>query len=453
MNAVDVNAYVTVSDVDFKNGVLTFPSLYLSIDANESFIVYVFTTALPSPTLGDSRTTYDNKTGIYSLSQQEFTNGLQLKFNLEGLSFVTDRLECGIAIGLNVTANTGAKNVYPDLNFPLRDDWNITATITEATGQEASQYALYGMYAINQSIAASNLTQFYVIKIDVTRTFNLKNVVYWIPPIFMLLLLFVSLLLIYEKDLANSLLVYVSVNIFAFGYLLTLRDITPPLLTSIEILTLVDVSLSFVLSIGAILWHFAKRKVFDSRKQMENLKEELGQEDENKAANEKTENEGQDKKQIEKQTTKTILDIIRLIDRNKKILFQRFDLFRGQMRFPTITFAGLFALVWGYEFILTILLTLQGRTDITTAASEITILLSLMGAIIAGLSLLSHYFEENIVKVNYDRLKKCVIDKNKPFLMALVKMKAKNPEFTLKQIYDMNKSLFTTEKLLETVYK
>jgi hypothetical protein len=126
-NDVNISAYISVSDVDFKDGMLTFPNLYLRIDANESFVVYIFTTALPSPTLGDGRTTYDNKTGIYSLSQQEFPNGFQLKFSLGELSFMNDRLECGIAIGLNITANTGAKNVYPDLNFPLRDDWNINA--------------------------------------------------------------------------------------------------------------------------------------------------------------------------------------------------------------------------------------------------------------------------------------------------------------------------------------
>jgi hypothetical protein len=233
-NSVNITSDFTVSDIDFKNGILTFSPLYLNIDANESFIVAVFTTASTTPTLADSRKTYDNKTGLFTLSQQEYPNGFQLKFNLEGMVLVSDQLECGIAIGMNVTANVEVKNVYPDLSYSLRDDWNISATITEATSQEASQYALYGMDAINRTIALDNLTQFYVIKIDVTRTFNLKNfMVYWFPPILMLVLLLFSLLLIIKDELANSLLVYISVNIFAFGYLVTLRDLTPPFLTFI----------------------------------------------------------------------------------------------------------------------------------------------------------------------------------------------------------------------------
>jgi len=38
-------------------------------------------------------------------------------------------------------------------------------------------------------------------------------------------------------------------------------------------------------------------------------------------------------------------------------------------------------------------------------------------------------------------------------LKALIKIKAKNPEFDLEQIYNMNKPMFTKEKLLEKLFE
>jgi len=157
----------------------------------------------------------------------------------------------------------------------------------------------------------------------------------------------------------------------------------------------------------------------------------------------------------EGQATNEILELIRLIDRNKARLFHKYDLFCGYLKYPFIMTFGLFALVWGYEFVLSILLAFQERIDIAVAASGITILLSLFAAITAVLSLFSSFFEENIVEVNYDRLKNCVKDENKPLLKALIKMKTRNREFNLEQVYNMNinHSLFKKEKLLEKLYE
>lgn len=450
----DFNAYPTISGIDFKNGMVTFSSLYLNIDANESFIVYIFTTALPTPTMEDSRTTYDNKTGIYSLSQQEFSNGFQLKFSLgEGWTLINDRLECGIAIGLNITANRGAKNVYPSLNFPLQDDWNVTATITEATPVEASQYALYGMYAINQSIALSSLTQFYVIKIDVIRNFKGKNIVYWIPPLLMLALLLVSLKLVREKNLENSLLVYVSVDIFGFGYLLTLMNITPPVFTSIEILTLVDVSLSFVFSIVAIFRHPAKR----DEKEIE--KRNINSETQNKHV----------RLMGEKTPIDDILALVLWIDGKKTELFQDYDGFRGKMARLVVGFVVLFLVVWLIMYEYAVSFVVKGEFGFNVEVIVISTLLSALAVMIAGLSLFTPYFEKNAVEVRLKRaleLRKKEVessgrklrdfnDEESIFVKALIEIRGKNEGFTLEQLYDLdkNKAVFSKEKLLERLCK
>jgi hypothetical protein len=44
-------------------------------------------------------------------------------------------------------------------------------------------------------------------------------------------------------------------------------------------------------------------------------------------------------------------------------------------------------------------------------------------------------------------------ENRKILLKALIKIKAKNPEFDLQQIYNMNPSMFTKERLLERLYE
>ncbi|MGB8779783.1 MAG: hypothetical protein WCD81_03940 [Candidatus Bathyarchaeia archaeon] len=426
---VDITIYPNISDIDFKNGIVTFSNLYLEIDANESFAVGIFTTALQSPSWIDNRATYDNKTGLYSLNQEEFPNGRQLKFSLkEDLThwtLINDRLECGIAIGLNITSSLGVKNVYPGLNFPLQDNWNVTATITEATPAEASQYALYGMHAINQSISSSNLTQFYVIKIDVIRISVGINVVYWIPLLFMLALLFASLKLVRERDLENSLLVYISVDIFGFGYLLTLMNITPSVITSIDILTLVDVSLSFVFSIWAIFRHPAKG-------------------DKKKIKSEKVYSETQNKNvkpMGEEQTTDEILKLIRLVDNQKDKLFRARDLIYSW----SFIFLAIFVL---YLFVEPILLF---STPSSTDKAILT--LSFVTVIVAILALIVPFSKETIILKSFKRLEMCVEEDKKPLLKALIKIKSKNNEFCLEQIYNMDKGMFTKEELIKRLYE
>ena len=59
------------------------------------------------------------------------------------------------------------------------------------------------------------------------------------------------------------------------------------------------------------------------------------------------------------------------------------------------------------------------------------------------------------IATNYKRLSKdkIVNENNKPLLKALIKMKTKENKISLRQIYNMNKDMFTKEKLLETLYE
>lgn len=74
---------------------------------------------------------------------------------------------------------------------------------------------------------------------------------------------------------------------------------------------------------------------------------------------------------------------------------------------------------------------------------------------IALFSFMGRFGEEYLVGVNFKRFGMCVDKDKKPILKALIKMKVKNPDFPLEQIYNMNKSksMFEKEKLLERLYE
>jgi len=59
------------------------------------------------------------------------------------------------------------------------------------------------------------------------------------------------------------------------------------------------------------------------------------------------------------------------------------------------------------------------------------------------------------IATNYERLSKdkIVNENNKPLLEALIMMKTKKNKIGLKQIYNMNPTMFTREKLLERLYE
>ena len=255
-NTVHIRADISIGDINFSEGKLTFSGLYLSVDVNNSFGVYLFAPSAFSHNYWDESSHVEE--GWYFLGRHYFPNGMEVKFNFKEWVFHNEVLEYDMVIGLNVTANGSALLINTDLNLQLKDEWDVNGTIAKVSKEEASRYAIYGMSAINSSIRMHNIREFYLLRIQVNRKFNIENVVLWLPPFFMLLLLLASILLVYRKDLANSLRVYLAVVFFSFSYLSMLKEITPPIMTSIEAFTLFDATFCLFLAIIAILIHFLK---------------------------------------------------------------------------------------------------------------------------------------------------------------------------------------------------
>ena len=57
------------------------------------------------------------------------------------------------------------------------------------------------------------------------------------------------------------------------------------------------------------------------------------------------------------------------------------------------------------------------------------------------------------VDLNYKKKKSEVEEGQRPLLKALIMMKCKQPDFSLKDIYDMNNSLFNEKRLLNKLYE
>lgn len=148
-----------------------------------------------------------------------------------------------------------------------------------------------------------------------------------------------------------------------------------------------------------------------------------------------------EEEETEESYDETILRLIQLVDHNKSKLFKSLDFLRGG---STFAFVMLWVLLGLIEVIL-----FFGDASLT---DKITMALSFLAFAVAFLSLSAYFAEASIVEVNFKRLEKCVRENQKPLLKALIKIKAKHTEFDLKQIYSMNASMFTKEKLLEKLY-
>jgi len=148
------------------------------------------------------------------------------------------------------------------------------------------------------------------------------------------------------------------------------------------------------------------------------------------------------KEEPEKQYDITIKNLIRLVDRNKSKLFRTLDIFRGEWAFPFATIISLLMLIEIFLYF-----------GVASPTEKITIALTFLAFAIAYFSLMASFGDENIVKVNFKRLESCVEESEKPLLKALIKMKAKNREFDLEEIYNQSPPLFEREKLLESLYE
>jgi len=144
---------------------------------------------------------------------------------------------------------------------------------------------------------------------------------------------------------------------------------------------------------------------------------------------------------LSEKTEDEILKLIRLVDRNKNRTFKPSDAFHGQR-----VMVG--ELLFAFIVILAVV-----TFSSESLVSRLAIGLTFLAFIVGFFSLFIRFMEENVVDANFERLEKDVKKDEKPLLKALIKIKAKNLEFDLEQIYNQNKSMFTKEKLLERLYE
>jgi len=160
-----------------------------------------------------------------------------------------------------------------------------------------------------------------------------------------------------------------------------------------------------------------------------------------KRTNQKEKSKSQEEKTAESHE-QTIIRLIRFVDRNKPNMFKSLDVFRGDMAFSFATLVVILSITEIFLFFSTI-----------SGSEKITIALSFLAFAIAFFSFIAYVGEGNVVKVNLKRFENCVEQNEKTLLKALIKMKVKNPKIDLEEIYKMNKSLFSKEKLLERLYE
>ena len=262
-NVVHIQAFVRIYDVNFNEGKMTLTGFHLSMDANKSFGVYLFSPSKDSPNYWDSSSSTGG--GWYWIVRDYFQNGIELKFDFKEWIFYNDALEVNMLFGLNVTTAKYTQNVNVFLNLPLEDKWNVNGTITKVSKETASRYALYGMQSINSSITQEGIKEFYVFKIEANRKSNLEDSLNWFPPLAMFFLLVVSLLIIWKGTLANCLMIYLTVAFPAITYFSFLKGVTPPIVTSIEWLTLIDIGFSFIFAIIAVIVFFTRKSIMQKK--------------------------------------------------------------------------------------------------------------------------------------------------------------------------------------------
>lgn len=200
-----------------------------------------------------------------------------------------------------------------------------------------------------------------------------------------------------------------------------------------QLVTLIIVFMVAILLVAFILGYFIYGMIKKSEKP------EANSQDKNKTNERaKTEN-GEDK----------ILELARWIDGNESKIFKLFDVYRGWGFILAVLIIGTFT----FNFFLVA----AGASNI----DRIAIGWSGLAVLLAVFALIIQTAEGNIVEARFKRAKdfKKATDsrefdvKEKVFVKALIKMRCRNDEFDLEQVYQMNKDMFTPKKLLETLYK
>jgi hypothetical protein len=155
-----------------------------------------------------------------------------------------------------------------------------------------------------------------------------------------------------------------------------------------------------------------------------------------------TEGHTRDSKMSEKQPKgekDEILELIQVIDRYKGHLFKWYDAFLSMIPI-------LFAILVSYAVIEPVLIfgTMSNIERISGA-------LALIAVVVALFALVTPFVKEDVVRINFKRILKLssIEEDKRPLLKALIKIKAKNREFELEELYKEGKAIFAKEKLLE----
>lgn len=142
----------------------------------------------------------------------------------------------------------------------------------------------------------------------------------------------------------------------------------------------------------------------------------------------------------EKTTEDEILELISLVDTKfeKKILD---TLLHSSYNLALAVIFVMFILVEIYLW------------SIHDIGKQLSIAIPFSALIIVFFAMVERSLEDTVIRRSYERLGKNVEENQKPLLKALIKMKVKNPKFDLDQIYNLDNSMFSNEKLLERLYE
>lgn len=145
-----------------------------------------------------------------------------------------------------------------------------------------------------------------------------------------------------------------------------------------------------------------------------------------------------------------IFDLVQFVDRHKCGLFTPLDKF-------DIWSALLVTWVFAFIVFVAVIMIVLGSTS-NSILSALSLGVASTALAIVIFSNLSPIFKRNEVRNSYERIvdfaekerfERQRLENDKPLLKALIKIRAKNTEFDLKQIYEFNKDMFTKEKLME----
>jgi hypothetical protein len=147
---------------------------------------------------------------------------------------------------------------------------------------------------------------------------------------------------------------------------------------------------------------------------------------------------------MNEEQTNEVLELIRLIDKRKSELFRTFDWLRDSLVYSALFIVLVIAYFGILAFVMSFLI-----FEETSTIDKYVVLLSFVAFVIGFNSFLAEVNKVDRVGVNYRKLEKYVKKDQKPLLKALIKIKAKNQEFDLEEIYNSNKPMFSPEKLME----